>query len=1761
MTTPSNHASLEVVADASHNHSSNNNNNNNDPNETTATAAHAVPGLSSRVASKDVLPKELLPQSNTKTETVSLVDSDEYEDEYEEEGQDGGVVGGDGDGDDDGGDVHKNEQEQGEDIAATKHEEENKKGNVKVDIFKSNGDTTTSLTTITPSLSLPLPMATSVDVPPPLSPRHAKDTNIAIETNTVPAVATTAPTKIHNSSSSSNNSSVTHHSQASSPARPNQTTTSSTSTSTSMKTKISLLTDEDYDVARKAAVQLAAVAAAATANHKSPALAAREARLVAQSLMEQTDAEQTAADLIVREWKTVRYTELVAYLQQQPSLPPHGQPKEMTQPASFGKHHPTQLEQPPEEQGSVLSSSSTSTHSSSSSSSTTTTSSSLYPTTVWNVLCAGGNKTLLQHFCLLEHVRCIDDPETGTANTTTTITTTTTTESNTNIATTENSPDAAATITADSSSSPQPPPPPSSPSLSSPPSPPPLPTATMVSFPAPPATPEDLVEIGDRLLTLVKKVEGAYDSLLSLLPHVSQHNQQQTHSHHPYTLATGQWDSDPTQQPPPWAVEDDMDTPVVVPDLLPPCTTKHGDATLAFFRACVGQEEATLAAQARASRGPSSSMPDAKGGAAQASSSSSSSSSLNASSGSTTTTPAGGDALASPDAKNQQQQQSTLLTMFKKHSGLSVFRKSMRDRKDDGSTTLVSSASATVSSESSAAHDEHSGHSGSGGNYDDTDEDCYPVKIEREMLGLTVENVLERTVVRTVLASGPAKKAGAKVGSLIVKVGNIETKNLTHFETIDELRQSQRPLQLIMKQISDDALRAAREEMGRLIKGSGFGTIMDTFNNNQINRPSPELMESDGRPLIGADLRIDAYTNLIKRRFSEATSARNRKEEAMSRVGEKLVWMLTLFAVGLQREACRLHALAQSSSSDASTPRRHRHSLYSHTASDYEDAAKSVSKVLMDYARKHMDPLLKAAKAQAGAPPTGAEMHGPLRRRKGPPPPPPPLTGKGGRGGRGPGAATAVKEQGASERPLTLIGDVLQRTRTFLADTTSPPAALLRGELIAFLCDVLDIDTEMELAEEESASAVVGGSSAKAGMIMDLGSAGSLLKLIVLNCPIMRSPGCEDASQRQERLDLDIEEELRRRFGAREKFTSSDLHKLHAGNRFLSVVHRLAASRSTSARIAACSLGPVLWGHLDFPHQLQLRGVITRALHDPEVIVRKSTATVLHEIAELVFDRRSVPWLVLMCERAMTDPEPQLRSAAMTLTWHLAEHLPNAFLGDASKGSRYLRRLPSRDDPIFADVYLLQCKILPVATRLAEDRSPAVRLAVAAQCDRLCDALGDHWSSVIIDVLLALLSDSDDRVRCEAVSCVPRLAEIVLLSVQPGHVAVSEVSILEALVPASIKLQKDPSPSVRVALAAAAGDLLALLVTLQSRFDQTHARDFSDSERSDSEGMKKYKRQVDDRLIPLVQALLNDKDPEVTSAALRAVTNATRSSAQQSRHRHMSMASEDDSASLSSFHSQLSDKKVPVLTPVLSEKQVLRLLPTLTQLANSRQWRVRQSAVEIVPALLGCTQQLDTRTEISKLCVRLMSDKVDAVRKTSAECLCMGAGSLGSHGEGASAEWMTSIVIPAIRHCATHKEAKQRLLSLKMVETILLNGACPSKWKEDVEDADRLADTPMRELVSIALSLTGDRIANVRLNVGRILESVIHVFEDEELMFIREVLTQQIEEERTRDGGGDGDVLFFGQRCIYRARMILDDRSLQQEDTLVSTYDALDTRD
>ena len=51
---------------------------------------------------------------------------------------------------------------------------------------------------------------------------------------------------------------------------------------------------------------------------------------------------------------------------------------------------------------------------------------------------------------------------------------------------------------------------------------------------------------------------------------------------------------------------------------------------------------------------------------------------------------------------------------------------------------------------------------------------------------------------------------------------------------------------------------------------------------------------------------------------------------------------------------------------------------------------------------------------------------------------------------------------------------------------------------------------------------------------------------------------------------------------------------------------------------------------------------------------------------------------------------------------------------------------------------------------------------------------------------------------------------------------------------------------------------------------------------------------------------------------------------------------------------------------------MLRLLPTLTHLSANEKWRVRRSAVEVVPALVKSSSGMKARAEIGKLvvCVR-----------------------------------------------------------------------------------------------------------------------------------------------------------------------------------------------
>ncbi|CAN0302148.1 unnamed protein product, partial [Ectocarpus sp. 12 AP-2014] len=102
--------------------------------------------------------------------------------------------------------------------------------------------------------------------------------------------------------------------------------------------------------------------------------------------------------------------------------------------------------------------------------------------------------------------------------------------------------------------------------------------------------------------------------------------------------------------------------------------------------------------------------------------------------------------------------------------------------------------------------------------------DEYSVTISSQKLGMTVENVLERTVVRAAAPGGGAEAAGVETGSLLVALDGQSTKNSSHFEVIELLRVANRPLTLRLRRVGRERLLRRRAEMRALTRPHGvFG--------------------------------------------------------------------------------------------------------------------------------------------------------------------------------------------------------------------------------------------------------------------------------------------------------------------------------------------------------------------------------------------------------------------------------------------------------------------------------------------------------------------------------------------------------------------------------------------------------------------------------------------------------------------------------------------------------------------------------------------------------------------------------------------------------------------------------------------------------------------------------------------------------------------------------------------------------------------------
>jgi hypothetical protein len=227
---------------------------------------------------------------------------------------------------------------------------------------------------------------------------------------------------------------------------------------------------------------------------------------------------------------------------------------------------------------------------------------------------------------------------------------------------------------------------------------------------------------------------------------------------------------------------------------------------------------------------------------------------------------------------------------------------------------------------------------------------------------------------------------------------------------------------------------------------------------------------------------------------------------------------------------------------------------------------------------------------------------------------------------------------------------------------------------------------------------------------------------------------------------------------------------------------------------------------------------------------------------------------------------------------------------------------------------------------------------------------------------------------------------------------------------------------------------------------------------------------VDEAILPLVQKLLHDPDPSVCSNALRAVANASQSLSKAAG------AATDDSSENVDF------------VPVLKEKQVLRLLPTLTHLSNNEKWRVRRSAVEVVPALVKSTVGMKARAEIGKLVVELLSDPVAEVRKSAAFSLCVASSSStnssssSSKKKGAGDDWLDAIVMPHLQACIVSQNFRQRLVALDMLRTLIDTQFDSGRGVTAKGKSGKILD-----FIRMAFGMRKDALPNIRLNSSRVL--------------------------------------------------------------------------
>merc|ERR1740117_538952 len=145
------------------------------------------------------------------------------------------------------------------------------------------------------------------------------------------------------------------------------------------------------------------------------------------------------------------------------------------------------------------------------------------------------------------------------------------------------------------------------------------------------------------------------------------------------------------------------------------------------------------------------------------------------------------------------------------------------------------------------------------------------------------------------------------------------------------------------------------------------------------------------------------------------------------------------------------------------------------------------------------------------------------------------------------------------------------------------------------------------------------------------------------------------------------------------------------------------------------------------------------------------------------------------------------------------------------------------------------------------------------------------------------------------------------------------------------------------------------------------------------------------------------------------------------------------------------------------------LLPSIKELATSRDWRNRMKLITHTPLIAGHLDRVLFSDHLSAICMDWLGDSVFSVRQAAAVNLAQLAQIFG-------AEWAKSFLIPKFISLSVHRSYIYRMMSLTAAKDM-----APVVGKE-------LATS---HLLQVVLTLADDRVANVRVSVARTLSCLL----------------------------------------------------------------------